>query len=85
MMIKQVVGKCLIFAGVFMLACVIMGGGQADAGCGTRECTINCGGKQEPCDGYSCGNTGLLTCWNCQCLPGENYDVKTRKRWCNCL
>jgi hypothetical protein len=48
MMIKQIVGKCFIFAGVFLLACAIMGGGQADAGCSDTVCSGNCPGLLAP-------------------------------------
>lgn len=70
MMINQVVGKCLIFAGVFMLACVIMGGGQADAGCSNTACGGTCAGKKAPNCGTGTCTAGSLSCWNCDCKAG---------------
>jgi hypothetical protein len=72
MMIKKIVGKCFIFVGVFLLACAIMGGGEADAGCtgGNNSCDVSCAGLKEPnCGNGACTNNQLLSCWGCTCIP----------------
>jgi hypothetical protein len=82
MMIKQIVGKCFIFAGVFMLACVIMGGGQADAGCSDTVCSGNCPGLLDPNCGMGSCTGGLVTCWSCSCQPG--FNMGGGRPWCIC-
>jgi hypothetical protein len=90
MMIKQIVGKCFIFAGIFMLSCVIMGGGQADAGCGggNNSCDSldnSCAARKEPnCGQGACISEGL-GCWSCTCeLQVNATPTPNGKRWCVC-
>jgi hypothetical protein len=84
MMIKKIVGKCFIFAGIFILACAIMGGGQADAGCDNITCSTGCHSRFAPCGDGGCRTIGVASCWDCTCERNDLLDIWVSKWRCHC-